>query len=130
MGDLSAHFSWWEFESSDGERMPTMARLAVERELVPALEILRETLRGVPLTIRSGYRSMEANRRAGGARKSQHRKGRAADIICPAGMTSDELAGIIGALIGLGAIPEGGIGLYHGRVHYDVRGKRARWDVR
>jgi len=68
MPQLSAHFHTREFHGP------------VHPELVRSLERLR-TLRGDrPLKIISGYRSTEYNRQVGGAKKSQHILGRAADI--------------------------------------------------
>jgi hypothetical protein len=33
-------------------------------------------------------------------------------------------------LIKAGSMPDGGVGMYAGWVHYDVRHQRARWDGR
>lgn len=77
MGDLSLHFSRYEFDSHDGVHASPDPRLVI------ALEKLRARSGGRPLRIVSGYRSPAHNRAVGGARKSQHLFNRAADI--PAG---------------------------------------------
>ena len=46
------------------------------------LDPLRQKL-GKPIVINSGYRSPEINKAIGGASRSQHSAGEAADIICP-----------------------------------------------
>lgn len=75
MGDLSSNFSAWEFASRDGAR-PTV----IDPHLVQHLEELRTICGSRPLRIVSGYRSPAHNARVGGARRSQHLLGRAADI--------------------------------------------------
>jgi uncharacterized protein YcbK (DUF882 family) len=74
MGDLSPHFSSWEFACNHcGYRVgPTPA-------LLDALERLRGEV-GRPLAIVSGDRCVAYNRRVGGIPRSQHLHGRAADI--------------------------------------------------
>lgn len=74
MGDLSPHFSRWEFaEHGSGRQTP------IDSRLVEILECLR-AIDGRPLRIVSGYRSPSYNRRVGGAKRSQHLYGRAADL--------------------------------------------------
>ena len=129
VGDITANFSWHEFASKDGAPFPASVRERIERELAPALQRIRDEI-GVPLRITSGYRSPEHNARVGGAKRSQHMFGLAADIQMARGHDTDRLAEVIDRLIEDGEIPEGGVGLYRGWVHYDVRGTRARWDKR
>jgi len=74
MGDLSPHFSRWEFDCSH-----CGALVGPDRELMSVLENLRNQL-GRELVIVSGYRCPEYNARVGGIRSSQHLHGRAADI--------------------------------------------------
>lgn len=57
--------------------MPNLQRLA------EALERLRELL-GHAIHINSGYRSPTLNQVVGGSKNSQHVRGLAADLICPA----------------------------------------------
>ncbi len=77
MGDLSAHFSRWEFAEHDNGALPAGMP---DPRLVQILERIREMTGGQPLRIVSGYRSPAYNARVGGARNSQHLYGRAADI--------------------------------------------------
>lgn len=74
MGDLSAHFSRWEFRCPHctGLKNPTV-------ELLAALERLREEV-GLPLQIVSGYRCTVYNAQVGGIRTSQHLWSNAVDI--------------------------------------------------
>lgn len=89
----------------------------VSRDLLDALERLREKI-GRPLPIVSGYRCFAHNRAVGGAMRSQHRLGRAADI--PAGYASPHQASSAG-FVGIGTK-----GAW--AVHLDVRrGRAARW---
>lgn len=73
MGDLSEHFSYWEFmDSLTGD-------VCVQPKLVEALEVLRGIV-GKPLNIVSGYRTKATNAAVGGATNSQHCRGRAVDL--------------------------------------------------
>lgn len=70
---FSTHFAVREFACHHcGESRATP-------DLIAALERLR-TIIGRPLVIVSGFRCATHNRRVGGARKSQHLLGRAADL--------------------------------------------------
>lgn len=112
MGDLSAHFSRSEFVSE-----PPGASVHIDHRLVQVLEAIR-ALNGRPLRIVSGYRSPEHNKRVGGALRSQHLYGRAADI--PAGRATVAQAAAAGA-VGIGSRGEWAI-------HVDTRpGPPARW---
>lgn len=84
MGDLSAHFSLWEFE----DRRAGVVRRP-SRELLAILECIRDAI-GRPLRIVSGYRTPATNRAVGGARRSYHLSARAADL--PLGDVPLELA--------------------------------------
>jgi len=111
VGDLSAHFSRWEFDSHDGVQAHPDVRL------VDALERLRSICGGRPLKIVSGYRSPAQNKAVGGAPRSQHLYNRAVDI--PEGyatIAQAEQAGFRGI---------GSKGIW--AVHVDVRSQRARW---
>lgn len=105
MGDLSPHFSRWEFrDHADG------SLIGPDLELVAVLERIRGRV-GRPLTIVSGYRSPAHNRAVHGARRSQHLVGKAADI--PAGYATVAQAVEAGAR---------GVGYCAGwAVHIDVR---------
>lgn len=53
----------------------------ISKDLTDKLQQLREAM-GVPLTITSGYRHEAYNKKIGGASKSQHIHGKAADVKC------------------------------------------------
>ena len=123
---ITAHFNLSEFKCKDGTDVPddlvgnTMA-------LALSLEQLRAEV-SAPITIISGYRTQAYNRTCGGATSSQHLLSKAGDIRV-LGFTPTDVAAILEELIANGDIPQGGIGVYELQnfVHYDVRGKRARW---
>lgn len=121
---LSKNFKKFEFKCRDGSGVPDkyMDNLI---ELVENLQIIRDHIK-VPMHIISGYRSPKYNRKIGGARKSQHMKARAADIVVKS-LKPTELREIILNLIKEGKIKKGGVGLYRSFVHYDTRGWNARW---
>ena len=121
---ISNHFNLKEFECND----ETQA-VKVMPELVERLETLRELVSDhlgsdTALIINSGYRTPTYNRKIGGAKKSQHMEGTAADVSLPDGMSADNMAAL--------AEQAGfdGIGKYNTFVHVDVRGYNARWDNR
>jgi uncharacterized protein YcbK (DUF882 family) len=74
MGDLSEHFDRSEFACHHCGRLDF-----VSCELVAGLEELRSIV-GRPIVIVSGYRCRVHNRAVGGAARSQHVLGRAADL--------------------------------------------------
>ena len=121
---LSKNFKKSEFKCRDGSEVPDDLMDNV-RELVENLQIIRDTI-GKPIRIISGYRSPKYNRRIGGARKSQHMKAKAADMVIK-GMKPVEVHKVVTGLIKEGKIKKGGVGLYKYFVHYDVRGFNARW---
>ena len=97
------------------------------RPLCEALEALRERLGGRPVRVLSGYRSGAYNRAVGGARASQHLEGRAADVTVR-GRSPEEVLAAALALYAEGVARIGGLGLYPGFVHLDVRpGRLVRW---
>jgi len=89
-----------------------------------ALNQLRE-LAGRPIKINSGYRCAKHNAAIGGAPHSQHKLGKAADIVI-AGLTVNEMVELAEQV---DAFRNGGIGAYPqaGFIHIDNRGYRARW---
>lgn len=74
MGTASAHFGWSEFACRDG-----CGWRRVDKRLLQGLEKLREEL-GRPIRIVSGRRCPEHNASVGGASRSRHVYGDAADI--------------------------------------------------
>ena len=124
---LTKDFNKREFNSKDGRRMPIDVFLNIQI-LAHQLQIIRDTIDS-PLHINSGYRSPQHNERIGGVRNSQHVLGKAADLSAR-DFSPTQLYGIIEGLIDQGRILQGGLGLYNGFVHYDIRGTKARWDYR
>jgi hypothetical protein len=107
----------------------------LRRLVAVALEPVRE-LWGAPLFCVSGYRSPQHNARVGGAMQSQHMMGRAADIT-PVGINWPALregrgtekdaarlrdfVALVEHHLGKELEGIGGIGLYPGFVHVDIR---------
>lgn len=128
-GDLSPHFSWWEFRCRCGD---CTSHPFPAWELLAALEWLREDL-DLPIHILSGCRCPSHNRRIGGTQQSRHltrwggdyRRPDAADILVP-GLS---VPAVYRAALKVPAFEGGGIGVYpvNGFVHVDTRHERARW---
>jgi uncharacterized protein YcbK (DUF882 family) len=104
---LSPNFTAREFQSRCGSD-----RIVIHPALVELLQALRAHFRR-PVSINSGYRSPEHNRKIGGAAKSLHMDGRAADIVV-SGIAPAEVARVAREL---GA---GGVKAYSTWVHVDV----------
>lgn len=121
---LSRNFDLKEFESKDGASTPFEVTVNL-KELAINLQVIRDKVNN-PISINSGYRSPSHNKRVGGAERSQHKLGTAADIKIK-GMRPNEVYAIIENLIKEGKLKEGGLGLYSTFVHYDIRGTKARW---
>ena len=122
---LSKNFSLSEFDCNDGSTTPDEVIVNL-RLLAEQLQILRDFI-GKAITINSGYRSPHYNKKIGGASRSQHKLGTAADIRVE-GVSPREIHGIISELIKDGRMKEGGLGKYSSFTHYDIRGTKARWN--
>ena len=72
------------------------------RELVENLQVIRDHI-NKPVRVISGYRTPKYNRRIGGARRSQHMKAKAADMVIK-GMKPVEVHRIVTGLIKEGKI--------------------------
>ena len=118
MGDLSENFSRSEFGCK------CCGEANVDPDLVAALQELRD-LAGSPLIVISGYRCPKHNAAVGGAKKSQHMLGKAADIVIK-DLTPYQVYRLAEKVA---AFKNGGMGMYpqNGFVHVDVRGHKARW---
>lgn len=121
---LTENFSLHEFRCRDGSDVPDEYMENV-KELAENLQVLRDKI-GKPITVISGYRSPEYNKKIDGARRSQHMLAKAGDLIVK-GMTPDEVKAEIVQLIKDGKMKKGGVGLYTHFTHYDVRGFNRRW---
>tara|TARA_R100001594_G_scaffold28949_1_gene54367 strand:- start:4437 stop:4814 length:378 start_codon:yes stop_codon:yes gene_type:complete len=121
---LTENFDIKEWRCHDGTDVPYNLVDNV-KALAVNLQVLRETV-GRPVNIISGYRNPSYNKRIGGAKRSYHMKAMAADIRVK-GMTPAEVKAAIEGLISDGKMEQGGLGLYKSFVHYDNRGRKARW---
>jgi len=121
---LATNFSLSEFVCKDGTPVPADFMDNV-RVLAKNLQVLRDHI-GEPIHVNSGYRSPDYNKKVGGKKNSYHLKAMAADITCKS-KTPKQLAAIIEKLIAEKKMKQGGLGIYPGFVHYDVRGYKARW---
>lgn len=124
---LTKNFNIKEFACHDGSPVP-QAFIPNAQKLAANLQVLRDHL-GKPIIINSGYRSPTYNRKIGGAKASQHLLAKASDIRVT-GLTPAKLYKEILTLIAAGKMHNGGLGIYNGFVHYDVRPSAARWDLR
>lgn len=122
---LTKNFNIAEFECKDGTPVPAQYFGNVQ-ELAKNLQALRDHI-GEPVMITgSGYRTPAHNKRVGGAAQSQHLTASGADINAR-NYSPKQLAAVIEELIAAGKMKQGGIGVYPGFVHYDIRGTKARW---
>lgn len=128
---LTKNFQLYEFLSPDGVE-PTPEQLRNIKELAQQLQEIRNYI-GKPIHITSAFRSEHYNdvvlvkKGYKPSKNSQHKLGKAADLVVKS-MHPKELRRHILDLIKVGAIKQGGVGLYNGMVHYDTRGRRARWN--
>lgn len=124
MMQLSKNFNLIEFACKDGTPVPDKF-ICNAQLLASNLQVLRDHL-GEPVRLNSGYRTPSYNKKIGGKPASQHLLAKAADITVKS-KTPKQLAVIIEKLIASGDMKQGGIGVYPGFLHYDVRDKKARW---
>lgn len=118
------NFTLEELSCKDGSPVP-IELTANATLLLENLQVLRDHL-GEPVRINSGYRSPAYNKKIGGVKNSQHLQAKAADITVKS-KSPRQLKAIIERLIKSGKMKNGGVGLYPGFVHYDVRNTPARW---
>ncbi len=123
---LTNNFNLSEFKCHDGTDVPEHL-LPNVMELAKNLQVLRNHF-GKPIHINSAYRTVDYNKKIGGATKSQHLIGKAADIRIN-GIAPKEVADAIEQLISEGKMKQGGLGRYNSFTHYDIRGVRSRWTL-
>lgn len=122
---LTENFNSSEFDCKDGTKVPAEFMKNC-KEVAINLQVLRDSL-GVTVAITgSGYRTPSHNTKVKGAKNSQHLTASAADINVK-GYTPRQLSVVIERLIKEGKMKQGGIGVYPNFLHYDIRGKKARW---
>lgn len=127
---ISPYFDSDEFDCHDGTDVPT-AYLPNLQRLIETLDPIRIRWGG-PLSVISGYRTVAYNTKIDGAKASTHMTCEGADIRPARGFNVKELHDLIlhvhqgGELKGLG-----GLGLYKGWVHVDIKkaadGHLRRW---
>ena len=120
---LTTNFSLNEFNKRNYNVPTDVLRNLLE--LAKNLQVLRDVVKK-PIKITSGYRPAELNSKVGGATKSRHITGEAADFKIE-GYTPKQVAAIIEKLIAEGKMKQGGLGTYSTWTHFDVRGTKARW---
>ena len=114
---LSTNFKVSEFACKDGSDT-----IFISASLVNVLQKIR-THFGKAVNINSAYRTEAYNKKVGGATYSQHQYGTAADIVVN-GVDPKTVAAYAEKLLP----GTGGIGIYDGFVHIDVRTSKSRWN--
>ena len=115
---LSQHFSRKEFACKCGCGFDT-----VDVETLQLLEDLRQHF-NTPIFINSACRCQSHNRNVGGSAKSQHVRGRAADID-----VADISPGVVYSYLTSTYPKKFGFGLYDNFIHVDTRSNGpARWE--
>ena len=112
---ITEHFKLKEFACKNTEA------IIISDKLCDILEAIRAHFEK-PVIITSGYRTPEHNAKIGGAVKSQHMLGLAADIKI-AGVKPADIASYARTLMPT----YGGIGIYSTFTHIDVREKISNW---
>ena len=113
---VSEHFRVREFACSDGADA-----VFIDPALVGVLQAIR-THFGAAVTVNSAYRTPAKNKAVGGAGRSQHLYGTAADITVR-GVSPQRVADFAETLLE----HTGGIGRYAAFTHIDLRDEKARW---
>jgi len=112
---ITEHFKLKEFACKNSEAV------IVSEKLCYVLEAIRAHF-GKPVVVNSGYRTPEYNAKVGGAVKSRHMLGIAADIQI-AGVKPADVAAYARTLMPT----YGGIGVYSTFTHIDIRSDIANW---
>lgn len=119
----SRHLSWKELACHDGARTPYPEkwRATRGRELGEMFEEFRALCGIGPLLILSGYRTPAHNASIGGAKKSQHKFGRAFDIQRPYAHNIGWMVKRAYVLMDHRPDLVGGVGIYPWGIHLDTR---------
>lgn len=126
--NITKHFQIEAANCKDGTPLPVHL-YDNAKKVAENVEVLRFAIGGIPIHVNSWYRTPEHNFKENGKFNSQHLLAKAMDIWVT-GIDSFTLYVIVEALIRLGKMEEGGLGLYDGFIHYDNRGYLSRWDKR
>lgn len=120
MPQLSRNFHSKEFACRCG-----CGESAVNPALIDTLQLIRDLI-DLPIKVVSGRRCAKHNAAVGGAKKSQHKLGNAADIQV-VGLSPKEVYEVIEQIHRENKAHIGGLGLYKTFVHLDKREGVARW---
>lgn len=127
---LTKNFNLYEFRSNIPSKeghpvveVPTEL-MSNAKKLAYNLQIIRDYIE-LPITINSGYRTLEYNSVVGGSTNSYHLRCLAADLRTE--LHPIKLRDIIYDFMMLGKIEKGGLKDYKNFVHYDTRGYFATW---
>lgn len=118
---LTPNFHLREFLKNGSDEGVTAEIVENLRHLAQKLEEVRKLCGDKPITITSGFRTLNHNKAVGGAKNSQHLYGRAADIIVK-GLAPKEVQNLLKDKW------EGGLGYGATFTHLDTRGFRARFN--
>lgn len=121
---LTTNFNREEFDCNDGVVIPSEFMPNVI-EVAKNLQILRDDI-GEPIHVNSGYRHKAYNKKVKGKPASKHLTASAADITAKS-FTPKQLAARVEKLIKEKKLWFGGIGIYPGFIHVDIRKNKARW---
>lgn len=105
--------------------LASYSRVGLDPSVGKVLDALSKNPNASGVTVNSGYRDPAKNAAVGGAKQSQHMKGKALDLNVK-GLTDDQKQAVLDAAIEAGAK---GIGLYSSGnvVHVDTRAAPAVW---
>lgn len=124
---MTKNFSISEFQCNCGDCKISADVKNNLIKLADQLQILRDKVQK-PIKINSAYRCANYNDNVvKGAKHSQHKFGKAADIVID-GMTPNDVHELVCEMVELGQINFGGIGKYNTFTHVDIRDYSARWD--
>jgi len=130
---LTTNFNISEFRCKDGTDVPKEFEANIKR-LAENLQKIRDRFveeigHDISINIVSGYRTEAHNKKVGGALKSNHLIGIAADITLKDKRYLESLYLLISEMIGLKDITAGGITFYKAKnfIHYDIRGSKITW---
>lgn len=124
---MTKNFKIQEFECNCGNcKMSADVKNNIIK-LAEQLQILRDKVKK-PIKINSGYRCKNYNDNIiKGAKHSQHKLGKAADIVVK-GMLSEDVYNLVTEMVENGELCFGGVGKYNSFTHVDIRENTARWD--
>jgi len=115
----SPHLSWDEIACKDGTPYPIVWRKERAVHLGRLFELIRREAGNKPITVLSGFRTFDWNKKIRGAINSQHMFGRALDLRPPEGHSVTSFHRLIYNLPASSGLR--GLGLYKTFVHVDIR---------